>query len=102
MAVLTSQPSLDAAVAALKGQDRDTGLDPDGLQELSDYWADVRLRYACFETGLKPLHRHLPLRDARRPVHQPETPGGVAWVWAHRFEDVKEMYKTVNDMLGDP
>ena len=37
MASMTSQPSLNAVVTALKGQDRDTGLDPDKLQKLSDY-----------------------------------------------------------------
>src|SRR5699024_4409485 len=40
---MTSQPSMNAVVAALHGQERDTGLDPDKLQRLSDYWADVRL-----------------------------------------------------------
>ena len=46
MSSTTSQPSLNAVVTALQGQERDTGLDPGKLQKLSDYWADVRLRYS--------------------------------------------------------
>ena len=42
MSSLTSQPSLNAVVTALQGNERDTGLDPDELQKLTDYWADVR------------------------------------------------------------
>ena len=51
MSSLTSNPSMNALVAALQGQPRDTGLDLDQLQSLTDYWADVRLRYDKFEGG---------------------------------------------------
>ena len=89
-------------VAALHGQERDTGLDPTGLQKLSDYWADVRLRYESFDGGLK-----APSTD----IYRYEMPGGQytnlrpqveSLGLGDRFEEVKEMYKTVNDMLGDP
>ena len=49
---LTSQPSLNSLVEALRGQERDTGLDPRGLERLGDYWGDVRLRYKNFDNGL--------------------------------------------------
>lgn len=52
---MTSQPSMNAVVAALHGQERDTSLDLDKLQKLSDYWADVRLCYESFDGGLKAL-----------------------------------------------
>ncbi len=42
MTSLTSQPSMNAVVAALQGQERDTGLSLMDLQKLTDYWADVR------------------------------------------------------------
>ena len=35
---LTSQPALNSVVAALKNTERDTLIDLDGLQKLSDYW----------------------------------------------------------------
>ena len=77
------------------------GLDPDKLQKLSDYWADVRLRYASFEAGIK---------NPSTDIYRYEMPGGQytnlksqveSLGLGHQFEDVKEMYKAVNDMLGD-
>lgn len=100
MSHLTSQPSLNAVVAALHGQERDTGLDLDRLQYLTDYWADVRLRYKNFDNGIKS-----PVTD----IYKYEIPGGQytnlypqvqSLGLGDRFQDVKEMYKKVNDMLG--
>ena len=102
LAGLTSQPSLDALVAALQGTERDTGLDLRRVQELSNYWADVRLRYESFDHGLK---------TSTTDIYRYESPGGQytnlrpqveSLGLGDRFEEVKEMYKTVNDMLGDP
>ena len=102
LAGLTSQPSLDALVAALQGTERDTGLDLRRVQELSIYWADVRLRYESFDHGLK---------TSTTDIYRYEIPGGQytnlrpqveSLGLGDRFEEVKEMYKTVNDMLGDP
>ncbi|HIY22003.1 MAG TPA: pyruvate carboxylase [Candidatus Flavonifractor merdigallinarum] len=101
MSSMTSQPSLNAVVSALQGQERDTGLDPVKLQKLSDYWADVRERYAGFEAGIK---------NPSTDIYRYEMPGGQytnlksqveSLGLGHQFEAVKEMYKTVNDMLGD-
>ena len=98
---LTSQPSINSLVEALRGTERDTGLDPVGLQKLSDYWSDIRERYASFDKGLR-----VPVTD----IYRYEIPGGQytnlqpqvdALGLGHRFDDVKEMYRTVNDMLGD-
>ena len=98
---LTSQPSLSAVVAALEGQERDTKIDLRDVQRLDNYWADVRLRYKNFDEGLKS-----PTTD----IYRYEIPGGqytnlypqvVSIGLGSRFEEVKEMYKTVNDMLGD-
>ena len=101
MSSLTSQPSMNAVVAALEGNERDTGLDLQKLQQLDNYWADVRLRYASFDEGLK---------NPTTDIYRYEIPGGqytnlkpqvTSLGLGHRFEEVKEMYKTVNDMLGD-
>ena len=101
MSSLTSQPSLNAVVAALEGQERDTGLDLRELQRLDNYWSDVRLRYASFDHGLK---------NPTTDIYRYEIPGGqytnlepqvISLGLGHRFEEVKEMYKTVNEMLGD-
>ena len=98
---LTSQPSLSAVVAALEGQERDTGLDLREIQRLDNYWADVRLRYKNFDEGL---------RSPTTDIYRYEIPGGqytnlypqvVSLGLGPRFEEVKEMYRTVNEMLGD-
>ena len=102
MSSLTSQPSLNAVVAAMKDTERDTGLDLDRLQTLTDYWEDVRKRYDSFEGGLE---------YNTTDIYRYEIPGGQytnlrpqveSLGLGDRFEEVKEMYKTVNDMLGDP
>ena len=100
MAGMTSQPSMNAVVAALHGQERDTGLDLDRIQELTDYWADVRLRYAKFDQGLK---------TSATDIYKYEIPGGQYTNLAPqvnslglgpRFNEVKEMYAKVDHMLG--
>ena len=101
MSSFTSSPSLNSVVAALQGQERDTGMDLKRLQELSDYWADVRLRYKPFERSMK---------NPSTDIYRYEMPGGQytnlraqveSLGLGHQFENVKEMYATVNQMLGD-
>ena len=98
---LTSQPSLNSLVEAMRGTERDTLLPTEGLQKLSDYWGDVRARYAKFDHGLT-----VPVTD----IYRYEIPGGQytnlqpqveALGLGDRFGEVKEMYRTVNEMLGD-
>ncbi|HPE16477.1 MAG TPA: pyruvate carboxylase, partial [Oscillospiraceae bacterium] len=101
MSAGTSQPSLNAVVAALEGQERDTGLDLGELQHLTDYWEDVRQRYSSFEAGIKS-----PATD----IYRYEIPGGQytnlkpqveSLGLGHRFHEVKENYRLANRMLGD-
>lgn len=101
MSGLTSQPALNSIVAALEHSDRDTGIDSDGIQKISDYWSDVRPVYKGFESGLQ---------AASAQIYKYEIPGGQysnlkpqveSFGLGHRFNEVKEMYRTVNDMLGD-
>ena len=101
MAGMTSQPSLNAVVAALQGTERDTGLDLDRLQYLTDYWEDVRKRYDSFEGGIK---------CNSTDIYRYEIPGGQytnlkpqveSLGLGSRFTEVKENYRKVNEMLGD-
>ena len=100
MSSLTSNPSMNALVAALQGQPRDTGLDLDQLQYLTDYWADVRLRYDKFEGGITS-----PATD----IYRYEIPGGQytnlkpqveSMGLGQRFTEVKENYRKVDKILG--
>ncbi len=101
MAGMTSQPSMNSLVAALKGTPRDTGLDLDQLQLLTNYWEDVRMRYRDFEGGIK-----TPAAD----IYRYEVPGGQytnlkpqveSMGLGTRFTEVLENYRKVNQMLGD-
>ncbi len=101
MSGLTSQPALNSLVAALNNTERDTGIDLSGIQKLSDYWAVVRPVYSQFESDLK---------SGSAEIYRYEIPGGQysnlkpqveSFGLGHRFNDIKEMYKTVNDMVGD-
>ena len=101
MSSLTSQPSLNAVCAALQGTERDTGIDYMELQDLTEYWADVRTWYAAYESGLK---------SPATEIYRYEIPGGQYTNLkpqvenlglGARFGEVKEMYRRVNAMLGD-
>ncbi len=101
MSGLTSQPALNSVVAALQNSDRDTGIDPDKIQKISEYWRDVRPVYAGFESELV---------TSTAEIYKYEIPGGQysnlkpqveSFGLGHKFEEVKDMYKAVNAMLGD-
>ena len=101
MSGLTSQPALNSVVAALKNTDRDTEIDLDKAEDISKYWAAVRPVYANFESDLK---------SGTTEIYKYEIPGGQysnlkpqveSFGLGHKFKDVKEMYKKVNEMVGD-
>lgn len=101
MSGLTSQPALNSIVAALNNTNRDTGIDIGGIQKLSDYWDAVRPVYNQFESDLK---------SGSAEIYKFEIPGGQysnlkpqveSFGLGHRFNEVKKMYKKVNDLLGD-
>ena len=97
----TSQPCLGSVVEALRGQPRDTGLDPARIREISDYWEVVRAQYAAFETDM---------RAPASEVYLHEMPGGQftnlreqarGLGLAERWHEVAEAYAEVNRMFGD-
>ena len=101
MSGLTSQPALNSIVAAMQNSERDTGLRAENLQPISEYWRDVRKVYKGFESELA---------TATAEIYRLEIPGGQysnlksqveSFGLGHKFREVKEMYKTVNEMLGD-
>ncbi|HEY2155678.1 MAG TPA: pyruvate carboxylase, partial [Isosphaeraceae bacterium] len=101
MSGLTSQPSLNAIVEALRFTPRETGVDPAALIELSRYWEEVRALYAPFEIGLK---------APSAEVYAYEMPGGQytnlfqqakALGLASRWPEVCQAYSDVNVLFGD-
>lgn len=98
---LTSQPNMNALIAALEGTERDPQVNVKGLQQLANYWETVRDYYVPFESGLK---------SGTAEVYHHEIPGGqysnykpqVAGLGLlDRWEECKEMYHKVNMMFGD-
>jgi oxaloacetate decarboxylase alpha subunit len=53
LAMVTSQPPTETLVRILQESPRDTGLDLNLLAEISAYFAEVRKKYAAFESGMK-------------------------------------------------
>lgn len=101
MAGLTSQPSMNAVIAALRGGERETGLGNKTLQPLADYWESVREFYAPFESGLQ---------SGTSEVYYHEIPGGQysnlrpqteSLGLLDRWSDVKHAFAVVNQLVGD-
>ncbi len=98
---LTSQPNFNAIVEMMKFHERENPYDIKMLNRYSDYWDTVREYYYPFESGLK---------ASAADVFQHEIPGGqysnlkpqaIALGLGDKFEQIKDMYATVNDMFGD-
>ena len=99
MSGLTSQPSLGAVVANLRGSELDTGLDPEQLTPLNTYWENVRTMYAPFESGQL---------SGSSDVYQHEIPGGQYTNLLYqsrqlglteKWPEIKLMYKEANRAL---
>lgn len=98
---LTSQPNFNAVVEMMKFHERENAYDIKSLNQFSDYWGAVRAYYHPFESGLK---------ASAADVFQHEIPGGqysnlkpqaIALGLGDKFEQIKDMYATVNGMFGD-
>lgn len=101
MAGITSQPSLNALVEAMRFTERDTGLAFDELMTTAEYWEMVRTKYAAFETGQK---------AASAEVYLHEMPGGqyanlyqqaISLGLGDRWHEVGRTYAAVNLLFGD-
>ncbi|MEC2072961.1 pyruvate carboxylase [Alkalihalophilus marmarensis] len=101
MAGLTSQPSANSLYYALSHSERKPNVDIKALEQLGEFWDGTRKYYAGFESGMNAPHTE---------VYEHEMPGGQysnlqqqakAVGLAARWNEVKKMYRTVNDMFGD-
>ena len=97
----TSQPCLGSIVEALKGSERDSGLDAGWIRRISFYWEAVRNQYAAFESDLK---------GPASEVYLHEMPGGQftnlkeqarSLGLESRWHEVAQAYHDVNLMFGD-
>lgn len=101
MSGLTSQPSMNTLYYALDGNERQPDLDMKSVEQLSNYWEDIRKYYQEFESGM---------RSPNTEIYVHEMPGGQysnlqqqakAVGLGERWEEVKDMYHRVSMMFGD-
>lgn len=101
MSGTTSQPSMGAVVASLKGTELDTGISLDAVSKLNDYWNDVRGVYAPFESGQK---------SGSSDVYFHEMPGGQYTNLMYQSQQlglsgqwalVKKAYEEANELCGN-
>ena len=101
MSGLTSQPSMGAVAAALKGTDLETSLDLQQLSGLNAYWDSVRGMYLPFESGQL---------AGSSDVYAHEIPGGQYTNLLYqskqlgldeRWAEIKKKYAQANLLLGD-
>jgi pyruvate carboxylase len=102
MSGMTSQPNLGSIVEALRFGPRDSGLDPENLRTLSNYFEQVRHGYAAFESDMRagasevyvhgmPGGQYTNLREQARSLGLDDT----------RWHEVARAYAQVNEMFGD-
>ncbi len=102
MSGLTSQPNLGSIVEALRHGPRESGVNPDHLRLLSNYWEQVRHGYAAFESDMRsgasevyvhgmPGGQYTNLREQARSLGIDDT----------RWHEVARAYAQVNEMFGD-
>lgn len=101
MSGATSQPSMSSLYYALQYGDRAPELNLKNVRQINHYWEDVRPYYSSFENGLV---------AAQTEVYSHEMPGGQysnlqqqakAVGLGDKWDEIKEMYQTVNLMFGD-
>ncbi len=101
MSGMTSQPNLDTIVEAFRFTDRETGIDPEALQSIANYWEVVREYYQPFEAGQK---------ASTAEVYRHEMPGGQstnllqqaqALGLGKRWHEICKVYADVNQLFGD-
>lgn len=101
MAGLTSQPSANTLYYALEHSERRPDVNIEALEKLSRYWEGTREYYSDFENGMNAPNTE---------VYEHEMPGGQysnlqqqakAVGLGDRWNEVKKMYRRVNDMFGD-
>ncbi len=97
----TSQPNLNSICAALRGNERDPGLEIDTLNDFSDYWEEILTHYEPFNSAP---------RSGTAEVYLHEMPGGQytnlkeqanAMGLGHRWQEIAHTYADVNQLFGD-
>jgi pyruvate carboxylase len=101
MSGTTAQPCLGSIVEALRGSERETGLDAGAIRRISFAWEAIRTQYAAFETDNK---------SGASEVYLHEMPGGQFTNLKEqarslgldtRWHEVAKAYADANLLFGD-
>jgi pyruvate carboxylase len=97
----TSQPCLGSIVEALRGSERDTGLDGEAIRAVSTYWEQVRRNYGAFEAmqvaGASEVYLHEMPGGQFTNLKEQARSLGLEKHWP----DIAKAYAQVNEMFGD-
>lgn len=101
MAGLTSQPSAQSLYHALEGKARQPKISVSAFEKLSRYWEDVRSYYKSFESGMKSPHTEIYFHEMPGGQYSNLQQQAKAVGLGERWNEVKTMFRKVNDMFGD-
>lgn len=87
----TSHPPTESLVMALQGTEHDTGLNPQKLQEVNDYFAQIRKKYHRFESEFTGV-------DTR--VHVFQVPGGMISNLANQLQE-RNALDRINEVYAE-
>lgn len=98
---LTSQPNFNAIVEMMRFHERENPYDTKTLAQFSNYFEAVREYYYPFESGLKASTAEVFHHEIPGGQYSNLKPQAIALGLGDKFEQIKDMYATVNDMFGD-
>ncbi len=101
MAGLTSQPSMNAVLTAMRDRPARPDLDERGLQTLSDHWELLREIYYPFESGLKASTTDVYFHEIPGGQYSNLRPRAVQLGLGDRWGLIKQTYHDVNQALGN-
>ncbi|MBP2649715.1 MAG: cfiB [Firmicutes bacterium] len=97
----TSEPSVGSLYYALDGTKYQPEINIKEIHKLSHYWEDIRSFYSNFETGVNfpnpEVYLHEMPGGQYSNLHQQAKAVGLE----NRWEEIKVMYRRVNDLFGD-
>ncbi|MCP3031066.1 pyruvate carboxylase [Halobacillus sp. A1] len=101
MAGLTSQPSANSLYYAMQYNERKPRMDISAYEKLGLYWEDIRKNYKDFESGMMAPHSEVYIHEMPGGQYSNLQQQARAVGLASRWDEVKRMYRRVNDMFGD-
>ncbi|SFD83197.1 pyruvate carboxylase [Lentibacillus persicus] len=101
MAGMTSQPSAQTLYHALEGTSRQPQVNIDAYEQLGHYWEGIRNHYQDFESGLKAPHSEIYFHEMPGGQYSNLQQQAKAVGLEARWNEVKSMFRRVNDMFGD-